>query len=149
MAIAQFKSLSYIDYYGSTDYCDSIVYYELIDYYGSTDYYYYYYNITKKKFYECKNFGKQNLNLEAIILSFNIFNFILIILAMTIIKYDLQSDCPMSSADCCELFFASENEQNRENIGRINNIFEEKKRNQKEIKELKKENEKLKNMMKI
>ena len=60
-----------------------------------------------------------------------------------------KSDCPMSSADCCELFFASENEQNRENLGRINNIFEEKKRNPKEIKELKKENEKLKNMMKI
>ena len=80
----------------------------MIDYYGSTDYYYY--NITREQFYECKNFGKQNLNLEAIILSFNIFNFILIILAMIIIKYDLQSDCPMSSADFCELFFASENE---------------------------------------
>ena len=87
ITIAQFKSLSYIDYYGSKDYCDSIVYYELIDYYGSTDYYYY--NITREQFYECKNFGKQNLNLEATILSFNIFNFILIILAMIIIKYDL------------------------------------------------------------
>ena len=40
----------------------------------------------------------------------------------------------MSSADCCELFFESENEQNRENIGRINNIFEEKKEIQKKLK---------------
>ena len=63
-------------------------------------------------------------------------------------KNDLHSDCPMNCSDCIELFFASENEQNRENLGKINNIYEEKRKNPKEINELKKENEKLKNMIK-
>ena len=119
ITIAQFKSLSYEEEYFKTGY---------YGWYGYIEY---------DQFYEYKNFGKKNLNLEATILSFNALQFILIVIASIIMKNDLHSDCPMNCSDCIELFFASENEQNRENLGKI-----------KEINELKKENEKLKNMIK-
>lgn len=130
VTIAQFKSLSYEEKYFKTGY------------YG------WYAYIEYDQFYEYKNFGKKNLNLEATILLFNALQFILIVIASIIMKNDLHSDCSMNCSDCIELFFASENEQNRENLGKINNIYEEKRKNPKEINELKKENEKLKNMIK-
>ena len=117
VTIAQFKSLSYEEKYFKTGY---------YGWYGYIEY---------DQFYEYKNFGKKNLNLEATILSFNALQFILIVIASIIMKNDLHSDCPMNCGDFVELFFASENEQNRENLGKINY-------------ELKKENEKLKNMIK-
>ena len=130
VTIAQFKSLSYEEKYFKTGY---------YGWYGYIEY---------DQFYEYKNFGKKNLNLEATILSFNALQFILIVIASIIMKNDLHSDCPMNCRDCIELFFASENEQNRENLGKINHTHEEKRKNPKEINELKKENEKLKNMIK-
>ena len=113
VTIAQFKSLSYEEKYFKTGY---------YGWYGYIEY---------DQFYDYKNFGKKNLNLEATILSFNALQFILIVIASIIMKNDLHSDCPMNCSDCIELFFASENEQNRENLGKINHTHEEKRKNPK------------------
>ena len=101
--------------------------------------------MSKELFNGIKDYGNQNLSLDATILSFNIFQLLLILstLGWGGAASSQNSECPIDCGDCMSLFFTSEIESDRKNSPSINQLSEEKSQISKENEKLKEKNEKL------
>ena len=102
--------------------------------------------ISKELFNSIKDHGNQNLSLEATILSFNIFQLLLMLCALGsgAKASSKNSECPIDCGDCMGLFFTSEIEFNGKDYSpTINQLKEEKSQISKENEKLKEKNEKL------